>query len=63
LTASDWAGANAGGLDGFGRLTPRWRRGHLRMQAHGPHMTLRKPIFVMPTVVRADRLASTGAAV
>jgi hypothetical protein len=63
LTASDWAGANAAGLDGFGRLTPHWRRGHLRMQAHGPHMTLRKPIFVMPTVVRADRLAATVAAV
>ncbi|MEM5435490.1 hypothetical protein [Paraburkholderia diazotrophica] len=35
-----------------------WRRGHFRMQPYGPAATQRKLIFVMPTLVRADRLAS-----
>ncbi|MGA7814255.1 hypothetical protein [Caballeronia sp.] len=38
-----------------------WRRGHFRMQAHGPGATLRKLIFVMPVLVRADRLGVDAA--
>jgi hypothetical protein len=61
-TASDWAGEHASLLGAHGQLTPHWRRGHLRMQAHGPHMTLRKPMFIKPTVVRADLLAGEKSA-
>jgi hypothetical protein len=41
-------------------VAPHWRRGHLRMQAHGPQFSLRKLIFIAPTLVRADRLHPTG---
>ena len=37
-------------------VSPHWRRGHFRMQPHGPHQSLRKVIFIAPTLVRADRL-------
>jgi hypothetical protein len=37
-------------------VSPHWRRGHFRMQAHGPQNSLRKVIFILPTLVRADRL-------
>ncbi|WP_055324519.1 hypothetical protein [Ralstonia solanacearum] len=46
------------------RLTPgqalpaHWRRGHFRMQPHGPQSSLRKVIFVAPVIARADRLAT-----
>ncbi|WP_175720342.1 hypothetical protein [Burkholderia anthina] len=33
-----------------------WRRPHFRMQPHGPQASLRKLVFIGPTVVRADRL-------
>ena len=39
-----------------GDVAPHWRRGHFRMQPHGPHQSLRKVIFIAPTLVRADRL-------
>ncbi|MEJ7805994.1 MAG: hypothetical protein WKG03_08775 [Telluria sp.] len=39
-----------------GEVSPHWRRGHFRMQPHGPHQSLRKVIFIAPTLVRADRL-------
>lgn len=45
------------GSDG---MAPHWRRGHFRMQAHGPRMSLRKVILIAPTVVRADRLTDDG---
>lgn len=41
-----------------GEVAPHWRRGHLRMQPHGPQNTLRKLIFVAPMIIRADRLGS-----
>jgi hypothetical protein len=41
-------------------VAPHWRRGHLRMQAHGPQFSLRKLIFIAPTLVRADRLHASG---
>lgn len=39
-----------------GAVSPHWRRGHLRMQPHGPQSRLRKLIFIAPMLVRADRL-------
>jgi len=45
------------GDDGAGHpLRTHWRRGHFRMQPHGPGAAQRKLIFVMPVPVRADRL-------
>jgi hypothetical protein len=41
-------------------IAPHWRRGHFRMQAHGPQSSLRKVIFNAPTIVRADRLQEPG---
>lgn len=41
---------------GHGELAPHWRRGHLRRQTHGPQHSLRKVIFIAPTVIRADKL-------
>lgn len=39
-----------------GEVAPHWRRGHFRMQPHGPQQSLRKVIFIAPTLVRGDRL-------
>lgn len=39
-----------------GELSTHWRRGHFRMQPHGPQNALRKVMFIAPTVVRGDRL-------
>ncbi|MES3020987.1 MAG: hypothetical protein V4857_05310 [Pseudomonadota bacterium] len=41
-------------------VSPHWRRGHFRMQSHGPQHTLRKVLFIAPTLVRADRLDDIG---
>ena len=46
-----------------GDMAPHWRRGHFRMQPHGPHQSLRKVIFIAPTLVRADRLDDEHGAV
>ena len=44
--------------DGQGHsVSPHWRRGHFRMQPFGPAASQRKLIFVMPMIVRADRLS------
>jgi len=45
---------------GSGEVAPHWRRGHLRMQAHGPQFSLRKLIFIAPTLIRADRLGASA---
>ncbi|WP_423392692.1 hypothetical protein [Burkholderia sp. LMG 21824] len=43
--------------DGVQReVSGHWRRPHFRMQPYGPQATLRKLIFVGPTLVRPDRL-------
>jgi len=39
-----------------GEVSPHWRRGHFRMQPHGPQRSLRKVLFIAPTLIRADRL-------
>ncbi|SDG62208.1 hypothetical protein SAMN05216466_104190 [Paraburkholderia phenazinium] len=33
-----------------------WRRPHFKMQPHGPHSSLRKLVFIGPTIVRPDRI-------
>jgi hypothetical protein len=38
-----------------------WRRGHFCMQAHGPAVAQRKLIFIVPVLVRADRLSVDAA--
>jgi hypothetical protein len=43
-------------IAGHGEVSPHLRRGHFRMQPHGPQMSLRKLMFIAPTWVRADRL-------
>lgn len=35
-------------------VRPHWRKGHWRMQAHGPQLTLRKRLFIKPLMVRKD---------
>lgn len=41
-----------------GRETrPHWRRGHWRMQPHGPKHSLRKAKLIMPMLIRKDRLS------
>ncbi len=40
-----------------GEMSPHWRRGHFRMQPHGPQNQLRKVLFIAPTLVRGDKLA------
>ncbi|WP_162631815.1 hypothetical protein [Burkholderia sp. JP2-270] len=40
-----------------GEVSPHLRRGHFRLQPHGPQFSMRKVIFVAPTWVRADRMA------
>lgn len=47
-------------LHGHGEVSPHLRRGHFRMQPHGPQMSLRKLVFIAPTWVRADRLAASA---
>jgi hypothetical protein len=56
------AGLSEGGkgLSKHGEVGAHWRRGHFRLQAHGPKSALRKVLFVAPTIVRADRLAQVG---
>jgi hypothetical protein len=41
---------------GHGEVSPHLRRGHFRMQPHGPQNSLRKLMFISPTWVRADIL-------
>lgn len=36
------------------QMSPHWRRGHWRMQAHGEGKALRKRVFIAPVLVRAD---------
>ncbi|MEJ8851925.1 hypothetical protein [Variovorax rhizosphaerae] len=48
--------AHGGELVGHAHIPAHWRRGHFRMQAHGPRSSLRKVMFIKPTLVRSDRL-------
>jgi hypothetical protein len=48
----------SGGQEGQHEVSAHWRRGHFRLQAHGPAMALRKVMFIKPTLIRADRIAN-----
>lgn len=37
-------------------VAPHWRRGHFRMQPHGPGSQERKLIFVAPVLIHAEQL-------
>lgn len=52
------AGQTVNGSQGaaLSEVRTHWRRGHFRLQAHGPQAALRKVMFIMPTMVRADLL-------
>lgn len=50
------AGAHSGPGDQRG-VRGHWRRPHFKMQPHGPQSSLRKLVFIGPTLVRPDRLA------
>lgn len=41
-------------------VSAHWRRGHFRLQAHGPQASLRKVLFIKPTLVRPDRLSDAN---
>lgn len=41
---------------GGASVAPHWRRGHFRMQAHGPGRQARKLIFVAPVLIHAEQL-------
>ncbi|MDJ1167692.1 hypothetical protein QHI69_37880 (plasmid) [Burkholderia gladioli pv. gladioli] len=44
------------GHDAHREVRGHWRRPHFKMQPHGPQRSLRKLVFIGPTVVRPDRL-------
>lgn len=46
-------------LSTHGEVSAHMRRGHFRMQPHGPQLAFRKVIFIAPTWVRADKLGAT----
>ena len=47
----------AGGHIGSSSVRPHVRRGHFRAQAYGPHHTLRRPVWIQPTLVGKDRIS------
>lgn len=63
ITASTDAQRTAHELDREGRsVRSHWRRGHYRMQAHGVQMSLRKVVFIAPTLVNPDQIGASAAA-
>lgn len=40
--------------EGTRTVKPHWRRGHYRLHRHGPELTLRKLLFIRPTLVAAE---------
>lgn len=44
---------NAATAAGQGHRAVHWRRGHWRRQPHGPHNSLRKLVWLMPTLVNS----------
>lgn len=41
-------------------VASHWRRGHWRNQPHGPRLTSRKLVWIMPVLVRKDRQSPDG---
>ena len=54
--AAQGSGTSGATDDTGGGVGVHWRRGHFRMQPHGPRNTLRRVTFIMPTLVRSDLL-------
>jgi len=52
LASDKAAGSEHSGFE----VSTHWRCGHFRMQPHGPQASLRKLMFIAPTIVRADKL-------
>ena len=50
----DLAGGNGCGSSS---VRPHVRRGHFRAQAYGPQHTLRRPVWIQPTLVGKDRIS------
>ncbi len=44
------------GDDSGGEMRTHWRRGHIRAQAYGTNHALRRPVWIQPVLVRADKL-------
>jgi hypothetical protein len=42
---------------GSGGVRPHVRRGHFRAQAYGPQHSLRRPVWIQPTLVGKDRIS------
>lgn len=38
-------------------VKPHWRRGHYRLQAHGPQSSLRKLVFIRPMLIGGDHVS------
>ncbi len=55
LVGAEVAGDAAAAKSRTDGVRTHWRRGFFRMQAHGPAMTLRKRLWVRPTVVNASK--------
>lgn len=51
---SSLSGNSNGRPDGSRSVRSHWRRGHYRMQAHGTKFSLRRLIFLKPTLVHGD---------
>lgn len=41
-------------------VRPHWRRGHMRMQPHGPHSSLRKLVVIKPILIHANAYQGGG---
>ena len=52
--------AEASGGDADGPRRPHWRRGHWKMQPHGPHRSLRRRLFIKPVLVNGHLLPSNA---
>jgi len=53
--------APGGDETGGGEMRTHWRRGHIRAQAYGAQHLLRRPVWIQPMLVRADKLGDGAA--
>jgi len=45
----------AAAVRGAGEVSPHWRRGHWRNQAHGPERRQHRLVWIQPTIVKGDQ--------
>lgn len=60
LVGKEVVDATAGLNPRGGGVRTHWRRGYFRNQPHGPQKSLRKRVWIRPTVIRADRADESG---